>query len=475
MSGATADNDDRSPMRRRIRYLFESPFRRPGLVLAPAALLSLTAGAIAQLSPSLYRASALLRAEWDTTDDALLRQKGIDVVERRNQAVRQRVLGPASITRLQRRTELRSQDGRVPTREEVESWLRTVRVEPQGTSVIEIECVQPDAARAVLVTNLLAADLVDETQVDEGPPASVEAQRLAAALAEASRTLEASRTALENAQQPPAPSPIPSPTEDTQQLLQQAERAAAEKRQTASALASARARAERLQATIAANGPDGASLAADPDTELKRLRDELAALRKQYTEEHPDVERLALLVQRAERAAAARQAASPRPEPQEVAELQEVEAEISALTTKLAALDAGDRHVDKPAASLPAPDSQADQQRLATEYERARSAYDTLLKDWRAAEQAARLGGGPIARFEVVRSASAPVAEPSGLVLWALGGAAVGLALGLVLALVAEIRDRTVKGPEDLAEILPLPLLATTPPVRGRRKTRPVD
>jgi capsular polysaccharide biosynthesis protein len=44
-----------------------------------------------------------------------------------------------------------------------------------------------------------------------------------------------------------------------------------------------------------------------------------------------------------------------------------------------------------------------------------------------------------------------------------------GLAIGMLAAVVAEQRDRSVRGPEDLADVLPVPLLATLPLVRLRR------
>jgi len=47
-------------------------------------------------------------------------------------------------------------------------------------------------------------------------------------------------------------------------------------------------------------------------------------------------------------------------------------------------------------------------------------------------------------------------------------GALLGLTLGLVAALVAEHRDASVKGPEDLERILPVPLLGTLPELRVR-------
>jgi uncharacterized protein involved in exopolysaccharide biosynthesis len=88
---------------------------------------------------------------------------------------------------------------------------------------------------------------------------------------------------------------------------------------------------------------------------------------------------------------------------------------------------------------------------------------------WQAAEPVARLGGRTV-RFELLRKAGIPdTPESPGLWLFALAGAALGLLLGLAVALLAEVRDTTIKGPEDLAQVLPLPLLATIPLVRGGR------
>ena len=79
-------------------------------------------------------------------------------------------------------------------------------------------------------------------------------------------------------------------------------------------------------------------------------------------------------------------------------------------------------------------------------------------------------------RFELVRLATPPVAPESSDPAWfALVGAVAGLLLGLGAALVAEHRDRRVKGPEDLEDILPVPILATLPEVREREKRPPRD
>jgi hypothetical protein len=110
-------------------------------------------------------------------------------------------------------------------------------------------------------------------------------------------------------------------------------------------------------------------------------------------------------------------------------------------------------------------------ERLARDYDQALKAHRALEEQWRAAEAS---NSGRV-RFAVLRPASAPPAPsyPNRL-LFALAGAALGLVLGLGTAVVAELRDGSVKGPEDLRELLPQPLLAEVPLVRVRRFSRRV-
>ena len=109
----------------------------------------------------------------------------------------------------------------------------------------------------------------------------------------------------------------------------------------------------------------------------------------------------------------------------------------------------------------------------ARELDAARRAYVALENEWRAAETAARTGGGALARFVVVQPASIPTRPffPN-RVQFTLVGLALGLAFGLGASLLSESRDRGVRGPEDLRETLPQPLLAELPLVRTRRRDR---
>jgi capsular polysaccharide biosynthesis protein len=77
------------------------------------------------------------------------------------------------------------------------------------------------------------------------------------------------------------------------------------------------------------------------------------------------------------------------------------------------------------------------------------------------------LGLGALPRFESLGEARVPERPyfPNRL-LFGLAGLVLGVAAGLGAALVAERRDPSVKGPEDLEELLPERLLAVIPLVR---------
>ena len=107
------------------------------------------------------------------------------------------------------------------------------------------------------------------------------------------------------------------------------------------------------------------------------------------------------------------------------------------------------------------------------EHERAQEADQALLEERQAASAARLPRPEPIVRFELLREAAIPETKESPRpALFVLAGALAGRPTGLVAAVVSEHRDRRVKGPEDLEEILPVPLLATLPDLqpRGRRR-----
>jgi uncharacterized protein involved in exopolysaccharide biosynthesis len=112
-------------------------------------------------------------------------------------------------------------------------------------------------------------------------------------------------------------------------------------------------------------------------------------------------------------------------------------------------------------------------ERLLRRYEEARTSYfeaETMLT---AAQSPSQSFGAGRVRFRVLWAAVPPSAPlSSGPILFGVVGALVGLAAGLGLAVLAEARDRSVKGPEDLAEVLPYPILVEIPIIKGPRSAR---
>ena len=97
-----------------------------------------------------------------------------------------------------------------------------------------------------------------------------------------------------------------------------------------------------------------------------------------------------------------------------------------------------------------------------------------LADRWTAARVAQQLEPAWTSeRFRVVAPARAPARpfSPS-LPAFALAGLVAGLILGLFAALAREHSDRSIKGPEDLEELLRSPLLATIPYAGPARRSR---
>ena len=427
-----------------MRYVLESPLRRPWHVLVPTVLVLIAVVAVGLLRAPRYRAAALVLGAWEAAGEAELQSRGIDVAERRIREVRERVLDGTTLAQLHGRKELQSSEG-ASTPAGIEEWSRVVRVVPEGATAYRIECVMSDAIQAALVANLLASELV-------GPRGAGEeaTERLNDQVAGALRRIEQSKAALrrfrDRSAAPGAGTAAAGKAPDDPWL--------SEMHDVTLALAAARARAAELRAAGEASGSPAGGATSQKQQELQQVRITLLRLRERYTDEHPDVERLVARVKELEEAAAReRQGGLPA-----------VQAEIVTLTARLATLMRGSSSGSR----TTGPRSAGEAQELLSEYEAAVGAYQALLERSESAEAAARLGRAPSGRFELLRSAPVPEApESRGLALVALLGGALGLLLGGVTASVAELRDDTVRGPEDLAGLGHL-LLATIPLVRSR-------
>ena len=160
--------------RRTLRYFLEAPLRRPSLVLAPALVAALVAIGLSLTLPAHYRSSALVGAEWQGADEALLRQP--EVASRRSQLVRQKLTDRALVEQVVRETQPYTPQGGVPPplEEQMGRLLADLRVRPVTPSSYVVEFVHRDPAKAALVPNRLAAGLTG-AGAEPGTAASVAA------------------------------------------------------------------------------------------------------------------------------------------------------------------------------------------------------------------------------------------------------------------------------------------------------------
>jgi uncharacterized protein involved in exopolysaccharide biosynthesis len=429
-------------------------------------ILGLLAGVAASflLSPR-YRASALVQALWESETEAALRRVTPDVAGRKLLLVRGRAIARPLLQRLLEETRpfrsVRGED--LPPAERLDRMLTAVSVAPRGGDFYAIGYAHRDPETASRVANRLAQLLVDAADEDRATRSRADAARLEARLEEARKALEARREALERAREGPT---VARPGEQGAATAQLA-RLGLQKAALAAELEAARSRAAELERAIddekSSPAPAGSRVAA----ELERLRKQLADLRKRYTEQHPDVQALLRRIRRLEATSPAAGGPKTR-EPSLAAELAQVERQVEDLRRRQAALDVEGARLA--GGTPPVRPSVAELETLARELDEARRDFVAVENEWRAAETAARTGGGASVRFTVAEPAPVPTRPyfPS-RVQFALVGLALGLALGLGASLVAESREHGVRGPEDLREALPGPLLAELPLVRTRR------
>lgn len=426
----------------------------------PAALALVGGVGAGTLVPPSYRASTLIRAQWGGQVGPVSPRMAADLDARRLQATRQEALNRSSAALALRDDRAHAPDGQrvAPLRERVDALLESASVEARGGGVFAITCVDRDPRQAALACDRLATLLVERTDRERSREELSSPAALGRRMAEAQAVILEKEAALERLRGG-------APAEGRDGAAAPRDQPAA--RPLTAELARARARAAEVRRAIVAETRPSPSATPDPSPELTRYRAELAELRKRYTEEHPDVQALNRRILRAEAALPPPVVAEP-PQSPLTTELNRIEQEIANL----------EREAQKDAAR-PAPGggSAAARGAAAEEIERAtrecaaaREAYLKLDAEWRRADTDFRLGRGQTARFEMVRTSQVP-ARPyfPDRRLFGVAGFVVGLTLGLLAAIAAEVRDPSIKGPEDLAEILPQPLLAEISLVRGRR------
>ena len=372
-------------------------------MLVFVAVLAATITAAKSL-PDLYRASATVLVDRQEVSEAFVRPSVTAELETRIQTIHQRVTSRARladlITRLGLYPELR---GVVPVEVIVERMRRDIQLQLKGveqstgrstTISFSVGYSGRNPQSVAEVTNTLAGFYVEENTSSRARQAAKTAEFLSGQLAEAKRVLDeqerqTSEFTLRHTDELP---------EQLQANLAAIERLNTQLRLNGEYQLRLMERRERLEQEPAGERSAVAGADPAPAAELVRLRQQLADLRRRFSDQYPDVRRVS-----AEIAALEEQLAR-----QETVGAQTTPSTDSSARAK--AIDAGDdelKSVKEQEASLrrmiadyetrieSAPKRQQEIQQLSRGSDMTKERYQTLLKQYRGGAARREAGAGP--------------------------------------------------------------------------------
>ena len=223
----------------------------------------------------------------------------------------------------------------------------------------------------------------------------------------------------------------------------------------------------------------------DPDAlhkQLAQLQEQLAVLRAQYTENHPDVRRvkkdIAQLEKRihdnAEAQGAQVVANVPEEPPVETAQSKQLKAQLYQINRTIQEKTAQQAQIQQEISNVQAklkltPAIAQEYKALTRDYQTALNAYNDLLKKKGDSEMASDLERRQQGeQFRVLDPPSLPQ-KPTypNRPVFAFGGCFAGLAFGAGIVFLLEIKDTTFRSERDIERVLKLPTLAMIPLFEG--------
>jgi succinoglycan biosynthesis transport protein ExoP len=450
------------------------------------------AGAIAVVAslPNLYRASATVLIERPQVSEAFVRTSVTAELETRIQTIHRQVMSrqrlSAVINRLGLYPELR---GVVPIDALVDRLRREAQLGLQGveqssgrteTIAFTLSYSGRNPETVAQVANTLAAFYIEGNTQSRERQATETAVFLDAQLAEVKHELDQQGQRMNELKLRHA-----NELQQVEVSLTALERLNTQLRLNSESQMRALERRERLELQLA--GASSASPAApDPDTpaaELAKLKEQLAQLRRQYSEQYPEVIRVKAEIAALEPQVATERATGPTGNP--------VPATATVLVTKqaLASVDGELKSLKEEEASLRAliaghearvdhtPTRQPELQAPSSDYDAVNERYQALLKRSEEARLAESLERGQnTEQFRILDPAIPPLHPAAPNRLWLLVmGIIAALALGFAAIVAAEKLDTTFHNVDELQAFTNLPTLARIRviPTTGRaRRTR---
>jgi polysaccharide biosynthesis transport protein len=459
-----------------------------GILTFAAVCAGATAAALSL--PNLYRATATVLVERQQVSEAFVRPSVTAELETRIQTIHQQVMSRARLTDVILRLGLyRDLRGIVPIDALVERMRREIQLTLKGveqlsgrsgTIAFTLSYTGRDPRTVAEVTNTLAAFYVEENTKSRERQATQTAEFLKAQLADIKRELDhqeqrTSEFKLRHAG-------------DLQQVevnLTALDRLNTQLRVNSEAQIRAMERRERLERQVAGTEPDALATpqAETPATQLLKLKQELAELRRRFSDQYPEVIRVKAEIAALEKDDDAQigtggsTTAVPSSPAMRLAKqsLDGVDGELKSLKEEDASLR---RLIAGYEARIEnAPRRQQELLQLSRDYDAVNERYQTLLKRSEEAQLSENLEQGQHTEQFLILDPAIPPAQPAAPNrLWLLAMGFLGsLALGFAAIVAAEKLDTTFHTADDLQAFANVPLLARIsliPTAAGARRQR---
>lgn len=482
--------------------------RRWWLVAVPPLLTLFVALLYSSKQTDMYQSDMLISIDPQRVPDAFVRSTVTMETDRRLDSLQVQVLSRTALAEMVEKFNLYPEErARLPIEDVLTLMRQNITVDLQFAARPRAGQMQPTAFHvrftyddpkiAAKITQELGSLFVSQNLKDRGTLAGATSKFLESQLAESRAKLEAQDAKLESFRQRYGKE-LPTQMQSNMQALSSSQLQAQslvesiardrDRKQMLERLYRERAN-EPVAARPAAATPEQNAVAALTQTNQQQLataRAQLASLEQRYRADHPDVARAKRRVAELEPLAASEArpstatattttAAATSPtvaglDPDRRENLRQMMAEIESLDRQVAFKESEETRVRGEISEYQrrleaVPGLESEWVKLTRDYETMQTAYRDLLTKSTAAQVATDLESQDIGeRFRIVDEAAVPVHPlPSMRMRYNAIGFGVGLALGLAIAALLELRDRTFRSESDILEVMGMPVLAIVP------------
>jgi polysaccharide chain length determinant protein (PEP-CTERM system associated) len=478
--------------------------RRRWLLLVPLAAGAALVPLLANMAPKRYRSDALILVVPQQVPDNYVKPTISETVAERLPAITDQILSRSRLEIIIQELNLYPQERKNWVMEDVVDRMRaavtTTPATGRNLNSFRISYLSDSPEKARQVTERLARLYIDQNSTDRTNQANSTSEFLDAQLAEAKRRLVEQEKRLEEYRRTYSgqlPSQLQGNLQAIQnaslqlQALNEANNRAMERRLFLEhQIADARATPLPPPATTAANPDAPATPSTAQQLDIAQAR--LALLLQRNTEDHPDIVSLRRLIDDLKARLATETAATPSdpagktaaaaaPTSAEIAlqnRIQGFQAELSSIDFQLNSNRAEQEKLKQTIANYQTkvdavPTRESELTELTRDYGTMQTAYADLLMKRQDSVIAANLERRRIGeQFQLVDAASRPERpdnQRQRLTIMAAGPAA-GLLFGLLIVGIAELRDTSFRGPEEVLTALSLPVLASIPMMNSARE-----